>query len=167
VAQVGISLASRFDPDKSFALCQKGTVLGVAYDTAAWTWEIPAEKAGRVLRQLRGVLEAESVWQAELWSLAGRIIHYGPLIPCGRFNLNYIILASAEPEDPNHRVSVTADLKRQIWFWITMIKTCNGGCRIPRPAGPLPVWAIQAFTDAAGGSMAAGGRGTGGVCGSW
>jgi hypothetical protein len=64
-------------------------------------------------------------------------------------------------------VSVSDDLKRQIWFWITMIKTCNGGCRIPRPAGPLPVWAVQAFTDAAGGSMAAGGRGTGGVCGSW
>jgi hypothetical protein len=166
-AQVGISLASRDDPDKSFAPCQKGTVLGVAYDTAAWTWEIQAEKAGRVLRQLRGVLEAESVRQAELWSLAGRIIHYGPLIPCGRFNLNYIILASAESEDPNHMVSVSDDLKRQIWFWITMIKTCNGGCRIPRPAGPLPVWAVQAFTDAAGGSMAAGGRGTSGVCGSW
>ena len=165
--QVGISLASRNDPDKSFAPCQKGSVLGVSYDTAAWTWEIPAEKAGRLLRQLRMVLEATTVRQSELWSLAGRIIHYGPLVPCGRFNLNYIILASAESEDPGYLVSVSNDLKRQIWFWITMIITCSGGCRIPRPEGPLPVWALQAFTDAAGGSMSAGGRGTGGVCGSW
>jgi hypothetical protein len=166
-AQVGISLASREDPDKSFAPCQTGTVLGVTYDTAAWTWEIPAEKAGRLLHQLRTVLESETVRQSEMWSLAGRIIHYGPLIPCGRFNLNYIIRASSESEEPSHMVRISADLKRQIWFWITMIKTCNGGNRIPRPAAPLPVWAMQAFTDAAGGSLTGGGRGTGGVCGKW
>ena len=45
-AQVGVKLAPEDDPDKAFAPTTAGTVLGVRYDTVAWTWEIPADKLG-------------------------------------------------------------------------------------------------------------------------
>ena len=39
VAQVGVRLTSEEDPEKAFALCTVGTVLGVLYDTEKWIWK--------------------------------------------------------------------------------------------------------------------------------
>jgi hypothetical protein len=45
VAQkIGVQLADRSDPEKTFGPCKRGTKLGVHYDTESWTWSIPAEK---------------------------------------------------------------------------------------------------------------------------
>ncbi len=51
-ARVGVSLADTSDPDKAFGPRTKGVVLGVEYDTVAWTWRIPQEKAARFMLQL-------------------------------------------------------------------------------------------------------------------
>jgi hypothetical protein len=50
---IGVRLAPYEDPDKAFAPCKKGVVLGVEYDTERWTWSIPEEKLARLLEQLR------------------------------------------------------------------------------------------------------------------
>jgi len=164
---VGVALCGTEDPEKAFSPCTRGLVLGVVYDTVAWTWQIPPEKVTRLAHQIRAVLSAESVTQAEMWSLAGRIMHYAPLIPGGRMNLNYILLANAESADRRHVVLVSAALKRQLWFWLTMVKASSGVCRIPSPLGPLPAWAVDFFTDSAGGAMDGSARGAGGVAGRW
>jgi hypothetical protein len=163
---VGVALCGTEDPEKAFSPCTRGLVLGVLYDTENWTWEIPAEKVTRLAHQIRGVLEAEEVSQGEIWSLAGRIMHYAPLIPGGRMNLCHIMAANAEAEK-KHRVTVSAALKRQLWFWLTMVKASSGYCRIPAALKALPAWAVDFFTDSAGGSMDGSARGAGGVCGRW
>ncbi len=39
------------DPDKAFNSATKGVVLGIAYDTVAWTWSIPLDKLARSSQQ--------------------------------------------------------------------------------------------------------------------
>jgi hypothetical protein len=162
-ADLGVRLAPTTDPDKAFPPCSAGTVLGVYYDTAAWTWEIPGEKLARLIDQIRSVLAVEEVRQDVLWSLCGRILHYMPLIPGGRFNINYVLAANNVSADRGHPVHVTAALKRQLHFWLVCLKATAGRCSIPRPPGRLPAWAVEYFTDAAGGTLEAVGRGCGGI----
>jgi hypothetical protein len=161
--QLGVRLAPTTDPDKAFLPCTAGTVLGVFYDTAAWTWQIPAEKLARLINQIRAVLGVDAVRQDEIWSLCGRILHYAPLIPGGRFNINYILAANCESPDRAHLVTPSALLKRQLHFWLLTLKATAGHCSIPAVPRPLPAWAAEYFTDAAGGSLESAGRGCGGV----
>ena len=163
--EVGVRLAATDDPDKAFQPRTDGTVLGVAYDTVAWTWEIPREKVARLVAQIRCALDSEELRQDEVWSLAGRIFHYAPLVPAGRFNINYIVKANGTSEDRRHMVAMSPELKRQLFFWLVMVKTTTGACRIPRWPEGFPVWTREYFTDAAGGTQEAVGRGSGGVGG--
>jgi hypothetical protein len=69
-------------------------------------------------------------------------------------------------EKSNGPVLITAQCKRQLWFWLVLLKACPGWMSIPSEVKAMPS-AVQAFTDAAGGSMDRLGAGTGGVCGPW
>ena len=51
-AELGISLAPRNDPEKSFGPSTQGIVFGVHYDTEEWTWAIPREKLLRLMHLL-------------------------------------------------------------------------------------------------------------------
>jgi hypothetical protein len=165
-AQVGVKLAPTDDPDKAFSPCTSGTVLGVTYDTMKWTWSIPGSKLARVILQIEGAISAESLSQAEVWSLAGRIMHYAPLVPAGRFNLDYIIKANSESKDKAHRVEMSARLKQQLHFWWLLLRVTSGWSQIPSGL-KLPAWSRDCYTDAAGGTMEAVGRGVGAVCLDW
>ena len=90
-ARVGVQLAPEDDPEKAFPPGTFGTILGVTYDTVNWTWCIPADKLGRLNDQIRAAMAAVALRQDEVWSLVGRIIHYCPLVPAGRFNICQLI----------------------------------------------------------------------------
>jgi hypothetical protein len=166
-SQVGVQLAPLSDPDKAFEPCKRGTVLGVCYDTVAWTWEIPRDKLGRFVAQLREMLGREEVKQAEIWSVAGRIMHYAPLIPCGRFNLDHVVAANGISRERDHVVWLWPGLKRQLWFWHTMVVATSGYTRIPDPAAGPPPTVRECYSDAAGGTLEGIGRGVGVVSGEW
>ena len=61
---------------------------------------------------------------------------------------------------------LTPAMKRQMWFWFTMLRMCSGKCAIPDPDYGLPPWALDIYTDSAGGSPE-GNRGAGVVCSFW
>jgi hypothetical protein len=164
-ADVGVKLAPADDSDKGFTVSTRGVVLGVEYDTVAWTWAIPPEKVARLVVQIQEALAADSLRQDEVWSLVGRIVHYCPLVPCGRFNLDYLLRANAAGDDRAAQVELCGGFKRQLQFWLLIIRVSSGWARIP-DLGPLPAWTVEAFTDAAGGSLE-GFRGSGGVVGDW
>lgn len=166
-AQVGVRLAPTTDPDKAFSPCQEGVVLGVWYNTEQWTWAIPHEKLVRLVRQIKNAMDADYVRQDEIWCLAGRVLHYAPLVPAGRFNLDYILKANSLSENPGARVEVTAGLRRQLEFWRVMTMASSGHSRIPRLAARAMPWAYQVYTDAAGGSAVGAGKGAGVVMGDW
>jgi hypothetical protein len=54
-------------------------------------------------------------------------------------------------------------MKRQLHFWFVLLRTTDGLVSIPRPTTTLPPWALEFYTDAAGGSMLSIGHGTGGI----
>ena len=128
---LGVMLAPTTDPDKAFSPCTHGTVLGVYYDTMSWTWSIPQEKYARLLNQIRHADSAEQLKQHEIWSLVGRILHYAPLVPDGKFFISELIKANSFSKDRNEWVVVTAKLRRQLHFWWCMLKTLNGVSTIP------------------------------------
>ena len=163
-ADVGIELAPDTDPDKAFSCSTRGVVLGVQYDTVEWTWSIPQEKLARVLQQLRSAVDADTLAQHEIWSLVGRVLHYAPLVPAGRFNIAHLIAANAASKERNNRVTMTADIKRQAYFWWVMLKSTAGYTTISAPVR-FPAWTLDYYTDASGGSALSPGHGTGGIGG--
>jgi hypothetical protein len=162
-AELGIKLAPADDTDKGFSVSTSGIVLGVFFDTVKWIWAIPEDKMSRLLHQIETVLAAKAVRQDEIWSLAGRILHYAPLVPTGRFNINYLIKANSVSTTKSHMVEVNRLLSRQLSFW-KLLLPCSSGCTSIPDLSPLPAWTIEVWTDAAGGSPD-GFRGCGGVAG--
>lgn len=164
--QLGIQLAPTDNPDKAFDPCQVGTVLGVTYNTADWTWTIPQDKRIRLLDQIRVIMAAEYCRQEEIWSLCGRILHYMPLIPTGRFNINHIIRANGISKDKRYPVEITRELKRQLNFWYILLQVCADKTSIPA-AMRFPAWTRECYTDAAGGTLEGLGRGCGAISQGW
>jgi hypothetical protein len=162
-ADIGVKLAPTTDPDKAFCNATAGVILGVHYDTVTWTWSIPPEKLARVLDQLRAGLSKHHLPQHEVWSLVGRILHYAPLVPCGRFNIGELIIANSYSKYRNDLVEMTSDIRRQLYFWWLMLKTTSGLASIPAPANKFPAWTLEFFTDASGGSLTTAGHGAGGI----
>jgi hypothetical protein len=161
---VGVKLAGRDDPNKSFAPCRQGVVLGVWYNTEDWTWGITQDKLIKFAAQARALLETQEAKLVDIQSVVGRIIHIRPLVPGGKYNIDHLVALTSAADKGDKLVEVNAAFKRQLQFWLTMVTTCSRGASIPKPEAPLPPWALNCFTDAAGGTLEAGGRGVGGFC---
>ena len=105
--------------------------------------------------------------QERLWSLIGKLLHYAPLVPCGKFNLFHLLKANSVSTNRRFRVPLDRFVKAQIWFWRDMLQVCNKVTSIPNPASSLPPWAIDVVTDAAGGSSQSSWHGVGAVANDW
>jgi len=162
--QIGVQLAPRDDPDKSFAPAKRGTIFGVEYDTEEWTWSIPANKLARILENIKSALTSEMMKEKEVKSLAGKLINIKPLVPTGKFNMNHIMRMLAE-SNKFDKVEVKPECKKQLHFWWLTLLACANRTAIPEYETRLPVWALEAHCDAAGGTLEELGRGSGGVCG--
>jgi len=153
-SQLGVQLAPRDDPEKSFAPCTAGTVFGVFYDTVAWTWAIPEVKLNRLLTAIQMVVDGAPVTITEFRSIAGKIINVRPLVPSGRFHVDHIMAVYASiGQRKRGSVEVPPAARRQLHFWMVILRTVSGAVSIPDPNTRLPACAIQVFTDAAGGSL--------------
>jgi hypothetical protein len=166
-AAVGVELAPRDDHDKSFGPCTAGVVFGVHYDTVAWTWAIPEEKLARTCGLIEMAVEQGSLSAKDMRSLAGKLIHVKPLVPGGRFNMDKIMQAYKAAARTDMPVTLSSACIRQLKFWHIFLQVCSGRVDIPRPPGQRCAGALDAYTDAAGGTCEAVGRGTGGVLGDW
>ena len=74
--------------------------------------------------------------------------------------MDHLIRANSISDDRSHLVCITQEIKRQLWLWLTMLRP------IPDPDAGLPPWAIEVYTDAAGGSKDCN-RWVGAVTNSW
>ena len=165
--ELGLELAPRTDPEKSFGPSQKGTVLGVEYDTVNWTWGIPSDKLARLQISLRKAILADNIQQDEIWSLVGKIIHVRPLIPGGKFNIDHLLQANSHSTDRTSMVPVTEGLRRQLSFWYDVLPLCTHKVSIPDPDPCTAPWAVECWTDAAGGTRNSTWHGVGAVTTSW
>jgi len=161
---IGIKLAPRDSPDKSFAPSTKGIVFGVHYDTEEWTWCIPQDRLHRLITSVQDAVTTGIVTAKEMQSLAGKLINIKPLIPTGKFNIDEVMLALAQSSHTD-LIHLSSECRRQLHFWVILLRACHGKVSIPLADPTLPPWAFQAHCDAAGGSLESLGRGSGGVCG--
>ena len=165
--KLGIKLAPRVDPEKSFGPNCSGLVLGIFYDTNSWTWALNHEKLSRLLHDLKEFLTVDSLPQERVWSLVGKLIHIRPLIPNGKFNMHHLLQANNKSNFRTFPVIFSRGFKRQAHFWFSMIRLCSGRGRLPNPFYKLPSWAVDVYTDSAGGSMSSVGLGAGAVTPGW
>jgi hypothetical protein len=159
--RVGISLAPRDDPDKSFAPCTAGTVLGVFYDTEKWIWKIPDQKLIRLLQLIYDIMDKHVIEAHLIESLAGKIINIKCLIPESRFHISELMNAVKKVRAGELTIVNSIDLKNQLDYWRIILPACNGHMPIPNLDNIFPQWALNFYTDAAGGSQFSNWRGLG------
>ena len=164
---LGIKLAPRDDPEKSFSPSTKGLVLGIVYDTANWTWSLNYEKLSRLLHHLKELMITDEAPQVRIWSIVGKIIHILPLIPLGKFNIHHLLDLNSVSLDKNALITLTPGFKKQLFFWFSMLRICSGRGKIMDPDKKLPPWTIDVYTDGASGSMETIGLGLGAVTDGW
>jgi hypothetical protein len=113
-------------------------------------------------------LQRDSISARQAKSLVSKLIHIKALLPAAKFNICHIMRLAGTPEADLDRVTVPVDdqCRRQLAYWLLLLKACPGEVSIPSPIKQVS-WAKQAFTDAAGGSADRLGAGTSGMCGSW
>jgi hypothetical protein len=112
-------------------------------------------------------LGVEQVTAREAKSLVGKLIHIKALLPAAKFNISHIMRMGAAANDGDldkTMVEVEGPCKRQLFYWLTLLRACPGWMSIPSPIRLMP-WAVSVYTDAAGGSLERLGGGSGGVCG--
>ena len=159
--RVGITLAPRDDPEKSFPPSKDGVILGVHYNTITWRWKLPQEKLDRILHMIWDVLEGDMVEGSVVESLAGKLVHIRALVPESRFHMSSIMEAVKMVRQGAKVVQVSDRMRKQLEYWKVMLQLCNGNMVIPDYSFPFPQWATEFHTDAAGGSIIDPWRGVG------
>ena len=81
--------------------------------------------------------------------------------------MHHLLLANNKSNSRTFPVIFSSGFKRQAHFWFSMIRLCSGRGRLPNPFYKLPSWAVDVYTDSAGGSMSSIGLGAGAVTPGW
>jgi hypothetical protein len=162
--QVGVRLAPLDAQDKAFGPQKSGTVFGIHYNTEDWTWSIPEKKLAGILLSIDSALTKACLSDKEVRSLMGKLINIKPLIPTGKFHVDHLMSALAEAQNCKS-IKLSFSCKRQLSLWALLLKSCNMRLSIPNVVTTMPPWSVEVFTDAAGGTLEAVGRGVGGVLG--
>lgn len=151
-SRIGVSLASEEDPDKAFAPCTAGTILGIEYNVAAWLWKIPDTKVSYMMATLFDIVEGKSIQMDQCQSLAGRLNAYHKLVPGGKWERGWIqrLVDSTAPKQM--KVTPRAPAISQARWWIINMANAAGWTEIPDTRPQTPATGLEVFPDAAGGS---------------
>ena len=175
---VGVKLAPRDDPEKSFGPSTSGIVLGVFYDTVNWTWAVPTERLNIIINLIWDVLGFKNVPAKVLETLVGKIIHVKPLVPGAKFHISELQRAIGDIRREEKQQELSGEVEpifvektdlmvAQLHYWRVVLPACSGRIGIPDPRDSVPVTVIDFYTDAAGGSLSAPGQGLGAVGPLW
>lgn len=170
--RVGIRLAPRDDPEKSFGPSTEGVVLGVRYNTKDWTWAVPQDRLVVIVNLLLDVMDMTAVPAAMMETLVGKIVHVKPLVPGGRFHISELqraigdirreeIAQQAAGASIPIYVEMTDLLRDQLMYWKILLPTCSSRIPIPDLSTGVVPWVLEFYSDAAGGTMDPSKRGHG------
>ena len=154
----GVELASEDDPNKAFSARQTGEVFGINYDTVTFSWWLSERKLGVIIDMLLKLDETDQHTLAFLKTIVGKLIHYRPMVPHGKFHIGQLIKVSsvAPGTDLSRVVTVPEWARAEAWYWRSLLPFCARRVPLPNPDFSLPPWVLHAYTDAAGGSSALG-----------
>ena len=122
------------------------------YDTVTFKWKIPMNKATLMLDSLYKIVDGESISNQDALKLAGRLNHYFPLIPGGRWE-RFWVGRLGDGEVHRARMMRPCSLARsQAAWWIANLQLGLGWNRIPELERRSPHNFVGLYPDAAGGS---------------
>ena len=164
--------------DKCFGVATSGSLLGIHFDTVAWTAKIPDNKVKVLLHQLLELVTKDKVEAGVIRSIVGRITHYMSYVPGGRWERQFLLPLVGESEPEDFLVEVPVLAREQAFWWIAACKVGREGHPIKRRGKVTMTDAVEVFSDASGGSLEGGKGGFGGilfregrknvyVCGRW
>ena len=159
--EVGVELADTADPDKAFPPRTEGLVLGVWYDTVKFVWCLREDKLIRILNMLEYAIDIEELTQRFVKSICGKLIDIRCLVPDAKFYLSQLIQDANQSDDMSKMISLADWTRADLTWWKTVLPLFNGKTKLRDPdRKPMPS-ALQAYSDAAGGSSQTAGRGVG------
>lgn len=157
-------MAETSDPEKAFEPCQEGRVFGIEYDSKQFTWWLREDKLGNILRDFSKLIEMNTHTVRFMKSIASKIVDIRLMVPNGKFNVGQIIkYARGNSDDMDMEVEVSDWCRTEAFLWHTMLPFCGKRVALPHPDKSLPPWAVQVFTDSAGGSLSTVGASMGAV----
>ena len=156
--KVGVKLQepTHASVDKAFAPTTKGSMLGIWFCSESWRWWISSEKVSRYCNDLYEMSVCDETTQRQVWETVGKVLYVSVLLPGSKFHTSALLKANTGSRDPNAPVDVTSLMKAQLRWWIDMIRLVGDGLPIPSTYDMCPVDAIEADSDAAGGTLRGG-----------
>ena len=160
--RVGVRLDQSGNREKCQAPATEFVGLGVCFNTESWTWWIEEKKLARIQNTLDRIRRGDEMSVLEMESITGKLVDVRDLIPGGRYNLLYF-LRSAHLKERGLKVIPDQKLRAQAHWWVIRLQAMGIHSPILHPDPQEPSNALQAWTDAAGGSVDHVGAGLGGV----
>ena len=151
-SKVGFKIDQSGNTDKVQPPGCKVVALGVAFDTASWTWGFKPEKLARILHGLAALKDNDEIGFDTIQSITGKLVDVRLLVPGGKFNLHYFLSATASEKEKGDMLRVTPELRGQAAWWTTALLAARAGSPIVDLERGAPSTAVQGFCDAAGGS---------------
>ena len=149
--ELGVSLASEEDRDKSFPPSDSGVLLGIFFDFVSWTWSVPKVKCDKILILLFTVVNSDTVPNKLVETLAGKICHYAPVFGA-MWERTFIIKMVEHDKHKSFQVHCNDNVKSQCSYWIRRLMLSSHPDTIPLPMNVFPSYSINIYPDAAGGS---------------
>jgi hypothetical protein len=162
-----ISLMEETLGDKAFAPTKRGICLGILLDTEEWVWSVEQSKLYRYWHSVKDMLQKEKATAREVKSVVGKILYISPLVKGSRHYISTLIRTQNITQDLYEEVTLTAEFKEQLTWWLLVLRLVEDGLTIPATpgTGTPPPLSVVAYSDAAGGSDESRGKGVGIVCG--
>ena len=166
--EVGIHLQEH-DPglEKAFDASSEGICLGVHFNLEAWEWKLPSSKVVKYTAAIDEMLGRTVATVRELKKVVGKIMWIEPLWEGSRFYVNELLRLSNISKRLDMVVELDEGFKSQLRWWRIAMHFLRRGLAIPEclGAGLAPRGALEADSDAAGGSGTDDRKGVGAVLG--
>ena len=141
-SELGVPLA----PDKIVGPSTKLTYLGIEIDSVAMTIRLPEDKYTALHHQLHSWVSRKKCTKRELLSLIGVLSFCCKVVKPGRIFLRRLIDLSTTVTSLNHHLSLNAEARADIQWWLDFLPTWNGVAIIQAPLQTSHT--ICLFTDA-------------------
>ena len=148
---INLPLAPYDKPDKAFLYQQKGTILGISFDTTDLTWTLPSDKNIKYSSFISELLVNRKVMTNDIQKLLGMINTVIQLCPPLKFFKSVIIddlrrCLQVEPEP----IFLSSDSVMFLHRWLFILNDLKMGFPIPDFSTSPPAKALVFVSDAAG-----------------
>ena len=137
--------------EKAFDQTNKGTVLGIIFNSENMTWKMPPEKTQETLELIKNYLLIEKTTLLDFQKLHGKLNDFTQLnIFLKGFKFNQNNFLENLNKFPEHKKSIPPKVKKELQIWANVIIDTKDGLPIPTSMELPPTSSIKFISDAAG-----------------